>query len=261
MPFAHHRDARIYWRMQGREGAPVILLLHGIGTDHSLFDPIVPLLIEDFRLLRIDHRGHGASDATPGDYSLDLMAGDVLAVMAAAGTPKALLCGVSLGGMVGMEFACSAPQHFNGMILACTSPDVREFFVERVKAVRQARSTAGIVDASMNALMSPGWRDAHPGYVDGARHALANMPVDGYAGCGAAIRDMNVLDRLGTVQLPVLVLAGEQDMPTPFAGHGDKIAAAIPGATTAMLPTGHWACVEEPELFARQIRDFAARLG
>lgn len=261
MPFAHHRDTRIFWRMQGREGAPVILLLHGIGTDHSLFDLIVPHLIEDFRLLRMDHRGHGVSDATAGDYSLDLLARDVLAVMAAAGVPKAVLCGVSLGGMVGMELACSAPHYFDGMILACTSPDVREFFVERVQAVREAGSMAGIVEASMNALLSPVWRAAHPGYVDGARHALAHMSVNGYAGCGAAIRDMNVLERLGAVQLPVLVLAGEQDAPTPFNGHGDKIAAAIPGATSIMLPTGHWACVEAPELFAQQIRDFAARLA
>lgn len=261
MPFATHRAARIYWRLQGRDEAPVIVLLHGIGTDHGLFDQIVPLLIDDFRLLRIDIRGHGASDATAGDYDLPLLAGDVLAVMDAADVSRAVLCGVSLGGMIGMELACSAPDRFAGMILACTSPDVREFFTERVLTVRKEGTAAGIADGSSRVLMSEEWRKAHPGYVDAVRYALSSISVDGYTGCGAAIRDMDVIDRLPSVQLPVLVLAGEKDAPTPFAGHGERIVETIPGADVAILPTGHWACVEAPDLFAAHVREFARNLA
>jgi 3-oxoadipate enol-lactonase/4-carboxymuconolactone decarboxylase len=259
MPFATAAGARIYWRLQGRDEAPVIVFLHGIGTDQTLFDAVVPLLIDEFRLLRIDLRGHGASDASSGDYSLNLLAGDVLAAMDAAGVPKATVCGLSLGGMVAMELGLQAPDRIAGLVLACSSPDISDFWRLRVAAVRQAGGTAGIAAAATGAVLSKDYAAANVGFIDGARYALSSMSVDGYAGCGAAIRDMDVLDRLPKMKLPVLVLAGECDLATPFAGHGDRIVAAVPGAQTAIMPTGHWACVEQPVAFAQIVRDFARR--
>ncbi|MFC4595795.1 alpha/beta fold hydrolase [Sphingobium tyrosinilyticum] len=257
MPFATHKGTRLYWRLQGLQGAPVIVLLHGIGADQTLFDAIVPFLIDEYRLLRVDFRGHGASDATAGDYSLDLLVGDVLAVMDAAGVDKATLCGVSLGGMVGMEAGLKAPDRFTGLILACTSPSLTDFWRGRVAAVREAGGMSGIAAAATGAVLSKDYAAAHPGFVDGARYALSHMSLDGYAGCGAAIRDMDVLDRLPGLDLPVLVLAGEQDLATPFTGHGDRIVAAIPGAQSLIMQTGHWACVEAPDQFAQAVREFA----
>ena len=85
---------------------------------------------------------------------------------------------------------------------------------------------------------------------------LLAVSADGYAGCCAAIRDMALLPRLSKIAVPSLVIAGTSDVSTPFAGHGDRIAAAIPGAQTAMLDTAHLAAVEAPAAFTAAIRDF-----
>jgi 3-oxoadipate enol-lactonase/4-carboxymuconolactone decarboxylase len=99
----------------------------------------------------------------------------------------------------------------------------------------------------------------HPARLAQARETLAAMDPRGYAGCAAAIRDMALAGRLAQIAAPALVIAGLADTATPFAGHGDRIAAAIPAAECVLLSTGHWACVEEPGAFADAIRDFVGR--
>src|SRR5579863_7144608 len=121
MPFAISKGARIFWRMQGRHDQPVIVMLNGIGTESAIYDRVIPLLWHEFRLLRIETRGHGASDAPPGDYDLDTLAADVVAAMDAAQVARAIVCGVSLGGMVAMALALKAPDRVDGLVLACTS--------------------------------------------------------------------------------------------------------------------------------------------
>ncbi|MHB8287307.1 MAG: 3-oxoadipate enol-lactonase, partial [Caulobacteraceae bacterium] len=74
MPFAHNAGARLYWKLDGEAGKPVLLLLNSIGTDMGSWDRALPHLLAQFRTLRMDARGHGASDATPGDYMLELLA-------------------------------------------------------------------------------------------------------------------------------------------------------------------------------------------
>ena len=109
MAFALNAGVRLHWRIDGAADKPVLVLLNSIGTDIALYDAAVPHLLSDVRVLRIDSRGHGASDAPDGDYSLDLLAGDVLSVMDAAGVETAAVCGTSLGGMVAMTLALKAP--------------------------------------------------------------------------------------------------------------------------------------------------------
>ena len=109
MPFAIREDVRLYWKLDGAPDLPVLILLNSIGTDMALWETSVPHLLPAFRLLRIDTRGHGASDAPDGDYSLAMLADDVIAVMDAAGVQTAAIAGVSLGGMIAMELALTYP--------------------------------------------------------------------------------------------------------------------------------------------------------
>lgn len=258
MPFVVTQDqARIYWRIQGDDDRPVMVLLNSIATDQTLYDPVLFALMRDFRLLRIDTRGHGASDAPAGDYTMDLLADDVLAVMDAAGVGHATLCGVSLGGMMSIALALKAPERIDALILACTSSYMgTEFWSQRVDTVR-AKGTAFVADAAISRLYSEGYAKANKALIDTARFSIAHMSAEGYAACGAAIRDMNFLPRLSEIAIPTLVIGGTMDMATPFEGHGDRIAAGIPHARVAMLEAGHLACIEDAEGFAAAVRDFA----
>jgi len=257
MPFAINKNCRIYWRLQGAADKPVIVLLNSIGTDQTLYDDVAPKLVSDFQLLRIDTRGHGASDAPAGDYTLDLLADDVLAVMDAAQVKKAIFCGISLGGMMSMKIALKAPDRVATLILACTSAvfDDPAFWTKRISDVR-ANGIASVADAGISRLFSEDFFNADKIAINTARNTLAMMSSEGYAGCGAAILRMNLLPELPKISVPTLVLGGSKDTATPFAGHGDRIAAAIPGAQSVILPAGHLASIEAPEAFAAAVRKF-----
>lgn len=246
MPFATRDGVRLYWRLQGEVGRPPLVLLHSIGTDATMWDRAAPALAKRFRLLRLDLRGHGASDAPDGDYALAGLAADVLAVMDAAGIDAAAVAGVSLGGMIALQLALDAPERVSALVPICTSVMMDEAsWNDRIATVR-AHGVAAIADAVMERFLSAAFSAANPAIVASIRAGLLATPREGYAGAGAAIRDMALLDRLIAVAAPTLVVAGTRDASTPFAGHGDRIAAAIPGATVATIDAGHLAPVEDP---------------
>lgn len=256
MPFSDGAGARIYWKLEGAADKPALVLLNSIGTDMSLWDRCVPLLLNDFRLLRIDTRGHGASDAPGGDYSLPMLASDVVSVMEAAGIDKAAIAGVSLGGMIAMELALTHPERITQLALICTSASMdRSVWVERIKAVREG-GTAAIAEAALGRFFTPAFAASHSGIVESTRHALVSMPRDGYAGAGAAIRDMDVAGRLGRIEAPTLVVTGERDVSTPYAGHGEHLVSGIAGATLARVDSAHLPPLEAPGPLAAALRGF-----
>jgi 3-oxoadipate enol-lactonase/4-carboxymuconolactone decarboxylase len=252
--------ANLHWRSEGTTSAPTLVLLNSIGTDLSLYDAVVPYLAGAFRLLRLDTRGHGLSDAPDGDYDLEHLARDVLDVMDAAEVETAVLCGVSLGGMMAMRAALLSPQRVDGLVLACTSAAMdRAAWQARVQTVR-AQGMGAIVDLAIGRFVSEVYRVANPEGVRRLREGLLATPAAGYAGCAAAIRDMALLDAICGITTPTLVIAGALDVSTPFLGHGDKIAAAIGQASVVQLDTAHLPPIEDPSGFAQVIAQFARRL-
>jgi 3-oxoadipate enol-lactonase / 4-carboxymuconolactone decarboxylase len=260
MPFATNAGARLYWKSDGALSRRPLLLLNSIGTDMGSWDRALPHLLPAFRVLRMDARGHGASDAPAGEYSLDLLADDALAVLDAAGVEQAVVCGVSLGGMIAMTLALKAPRRVSSLIPACTSPRMDEqTWRARIAAV-QAGGTAAIAEAALGRFVSPAFAQTHADVVDSLRAGLLAQSAEGYAGCGAAIRDMDLVGRLPAIATPTLVIGGERDVSTPFADHGRRIAEAIPDAQTSLLDAGHLAQVEAPTAFAAAVASFVRRL-
>ena len=258
MAFASNQGVRLYWRLDGEPDKPALLLLNSIGTDMSLWDRVVPLLLPKCRVLRMDARGHGASDAPAGDYSLETLASDALAVMDAAGVQVAAVCGLSLGGMIAMTLALRAPQRLSALICACTSAQMDvEAWRTRVDTVR-TQGMAAITDMALQRFFSDLFARAHPEVTASVRTGLLTMSPDGYAGCGGAIRDMDLAGRLAAIAAPALVICGSRDVSTPFEGHGERILAAIPGARSVTLDAAHLACLETPDAFAGAVRDFLA---
>jgi 3-oxoadipate enol-lactonase/4-carboxymuconolactone decarboxylase len=256
MAFANNGGVRLYWRLEGAADRPVVLLLNSIGTDLGLWDFVVPHLLPRFRLLRMDTRGHGASDAPAADYSLADLASDSLAVMTAAGVERAAVCGVSLGGMVAMQLALQAPERLTALVLTCTSPAMdQDIWRARVETVR-GEGLASITEAAMGRFFSERFARQHPDIVQTVRTGLLASSAEGYAGCAAAIRDMDLADRLPSIGLPTLVVTGSKDVSTPAEGHGDRLAAAIPGARSISLSTAHLPCLESPVALASVISNF-----
>jgi 3-oxoadipate enol-lactonase/4-carboxymuconolactone decarboxylase len=260
MPFVTHADARLFWRQDGDPAKPPLLLLNSIGTDHASWDRALPFLLPHVLVIRMDTRGHGASDAPPGDYSLDLLAADAASVLDAAGLAAAAICGVSLGGMIAITLAIRNPQRVNALVAACTSPCMdAQAWVTRIATVRSG-GTAAIVEAALGRFFTASFASMRPDLTGGIRAGMLAMSAEGYAACGAAIRDMDLRPHLASIAVPTLVIAGERDISTPFEGHGRLIAEAVPGARLAMLDAPHLAQAETPAAFAAAVLSFLGTL-
>ncbi|MGH8255374.1 MAG: 3-oxoadipate enol-lactonase [Steroidobacteraceae bacterium] len=260
MSFANHDGVRLYWRLDGAEDRPVLLLLNSLGTDMSLWDRAAVHLLGQFRLLRMDVRGHGASDAPAGDYRLDELARDALAVMDAAQVQRATVCGISLGGMIAMALALQAPARLTALICACTSAQINaQAWAKRVDTVR-TQGMRVIVDLVMQRYFDDAFRRTHPELCVSVLTGLLAMNADGYAGCGAAVRDMDLIGRIGAIRMPVLLISAKRDISMPFSSHGERILAALGGARHVSLDAAHLACVEAPGAFAAAVRGFVSEV-
>lgn len=261
MPFATHQGHRLYWKLEGEAGRPALVLLNSIGTDMGLYDLIAPPLLREFRLLRMDNRGHGASDAPAGEYSLEDLAGDTLAVMDAAGIDRAAICGVSLGGMIAMQVALDAPQRVSALILACTSPALDGAAWESRIATLRAGGMAAIIDLVIGRFFSPATRAHRPELVETVRAGLMAMNPDGYAGCGAALRDLDLRPFLSDIVAPTLIIAGEHDISMPFAANGQLLDEAFPDARVKLVDTAHLCVLEDPTAVAGAMLGFLRSLA
>ncbi|AOF96362.1 alpha/beta fold hydrolase [Sphingobium sp. RAC03] len=253
MAFCQRPGANIYWKRDGRDAAPALVLLNSIGTDMDLWDGVLPHLRDRFALLRIDTRGHGGSVAEPGDYSLGMLADDVLAVADAAGFDSFSIAGVSLGGMIGMEVALHAPGRIKKLLPICTSATMDSaLWNDRIAKVR-GEGMAAIADLAMGRFLSDA---TEPAIYEAVRRQLLSMDAEGYAGCGAAIRDMDLGDRIAGVTCPTLVVTGSRDTSTPLEGHGEHLLTYIPGAAHVALEAAHLAPLEAPDALAGVITSF-----
>jgi 3-oxoadipate enol-lactonase len=213
-----------------------------------MWDRQVPSLAERLRVVRYDHRGHGRSPVPPAPYDLADLGADALALLDRLGAERVHWCGLSLGGMVGMWLAINAPERIDRLVLCCTSAKLGppSMWAERAAAVRE-HGVDAIADAGIGRWLTAGFIESDPETTAEIRAMLAATPAEGYAACCGVIEHMDLLDRLGEVRAPTLVVAAAQDPATP-PEHGERIAACIPGARIVVIEdAAHLAAVEQPE--------------
>lgn len=258
MPFSTQTGPRIYWKLEGCDEAPALVLLNSIGTDMGLWADCLPHLRKSFRVLTIDTRGHGASDIVSGDYTLGVLASDVFGSMDAAGLSSAAIAGVSLGGMIAMEMALSQPERCDALALICTSATMdKAAWADRVFKVRTS-GMPGLVDVLMGRFLSQQFTAREPAVAASIRRGLLNMDPAGYSGCAAAIRDMDIARRITAISQPTAVMTGDLDSSTPLAGHGDYLLASIAGSKHVGLSSAHLAPLEAPETLVAHLTAFFA---
>jgi 3-oxoadipate enol-lactonase len=234
----HHLD-------EGPRDAPVIVLSGSLGSTLQMWRPQVAELTERFRVIRVDHRGHGGSPVPEGPYTIPDLAGDVLALLDDLGLDRVAWCGLSMGGMVGMYLASEAPHRLSSLTLCCTSsyfPD-KTVWVERIAAVRE-KGTAPIAAGVASRWFTPAWAEQNPDAVAEATDMIAGTPDDGYLACCQAVEAWDHRERLGSIALPTLVIAGDADPSTPVEPHARTIADGIPGARLEVLHAAHLATIE-----------------
>ena len=243
--------------VSGAGGAPVLVLAGSLGTDRSMWDAQVVGLSEAARVVRYDHRGHGASPVPAGPYALADLGADVLGLLDRLGVERAAFCGLSLGGMVGMWLAANAPARIERLVIVCSSAHLppAEGWLARARTVRAARSTEAVAGAVLARWVTPSFAAERPDELRRLRAMLVATPPEGYASCCEAIAAMDLRPDLGRIEAPTLVIAGEDDPATP-PHHGELIARGIGGARFERLaPAAHLANVEQADAVTRLVRD------
>jgi 3-oxoadipate enol-lactonase/4-carboxymuconolactone decarboxylase len=256
MPVLHIGDTTCFYRLEGREGSPVLVLSHSLGQDHGMWDPQATDLASDFRILRYDIRGHGASAVTPGDYRIEQLGADVLALADALNVERFAFCGLSLGGMIGQWLAANAPDRLTAVVLANSSPRADAAGMEARRSTVLANGMAAVGDLVMGRYFSPESLAADSATVATARRTLLGTEPSGYAACCAAIRDMDQTAAISTIRVPTLIISGDRDVSLPWNGHGQVLARHIAGAQVVHLPTAHLSNLEAPRSFTAAVRRF-----
>ncbi|ODU21685.1 MAG: 3-oxoadipate enol-lactonase [Sphingomonas sp. SCN 67-18] len=249
---------RIAYRFDGPSDAPVLLLSNSLGTAMGMWAPQLPAFTRDYRVLRYDSRGHGASDAPAGGYAMDRLGRDVVELADALQLARFHFCGLSLGGMVGQWLGILEPDRLINLILANTSGYMGppSGWDARIAAAL-GQGMAPLAEASVTRWFTPGFAARDRAAIRPVEAMLLATDPVGYAGCCAAIRDMDMRRTATLIDAPTLVIGGAQDPATP-AAHGEALAAAIAGARLTMLDAAHLSNVEQPEAFAQAVLDHIA---
>jgi len=256
MPKINADGCAIHVEVEGPERAPILMLSNSLGTNLHMWDEQVAPFTRHFRLVRFDRRGHGQSAVPKGPYSFERLGRDVLAILDGLGIERINWCGLSMGGMEGQWLGANAASRIDKLILSNTScyfPD-KTMWDGRIKLVRE-KGLAEIVDANMERWFTPEFRQRSPQAMARMREMFLATDVEGYVGCGAAIRDMDHRPLLAKIHAPTLVIAGKHDPATTLEA-GEFLAQHIAGARLAVLDAAHIANMEQPQAYADTVLGF-----
>jgi 3-oxoadipate enol-lactonase len=220
-----------------------------------MWAPQMTDLLDHFQVLRYDVRGHGASATPAGDYTLDQLGQDVLALADKLKLPRFAFCGISMGGAVGQWLAMNAPQRLTKLILANTAPKFGspETWDARRKAVLESGMQA-IVEATMQRFFSA--ENQQSVWGQSTRAIVLGTDPTGYAACCTALRDADTRSELGKISASTLIIGSDQDPSTPWEGNGSVLARDIPRAKAVRLETAHLSNLEQPRAFTTAVLDF-----
>jgi 3-oxoadipate enol-lactonase len=256
MSIFDNNGTRLYYELEGRDDAPLLVLSNSLGTTLDMWAPQMPALLQHFRVLRHDARGHGRSDVTPGPYTIVQLGEDVLALMDHLGIARAHFCGLSMGGMIGMWLGTHHAQRLDRLVLCNTAAKIGtpDTWNPRIAKV-EAEGMASIVDIVLDRWFTAGYRQRAPEQVAIVRGMLLDTAPAGYSANCAAVRDMDQRAEIAAITVPTLVIAGTHDGSTP-AADGRAVADAIPGARYVELDAAHLSNWEQSEQFTQALLGF-----
>ena len=240
---------------EGLADAPPVLLGASLGTTHAMWDELAADLSRDFRLVRFDTRGHGASPAPASSYTVEGLAADVLALADMLGIDRFGYVGLSLGGAIGQVLGIRHGERLTSLALCCTAPvfGSPETWRERAAQVR-SDGVGGLVEPTLERWFTPAYRKAHPDRVARVMDMFRGTPPAGYAGCCDALGEYDVSEQLAAISAPTLVVAGADDPGTP-PSVGAAMVEAIPGSRLVVIDdAAHIANVAQPEAFNAAVR-------
>jgi len=250
---------KMNYELSGREGAPVVMLSHSLGSSLIMWNPQLEVLEPHYQVLRYDTRGHGGSSAPSGAYTFEMLGEDVLGLLDALDIEKVHFVGLSMGGMIGQCLALNHPERLGKLVLCDTAAllpeEAQPIWQERIKLARE-KGIEAQVGETLERWFTPAFLRQDPPEVKRIREQFLSTPVNGYIGCSEAIRRLNYLERLSEIKMATLIMVGEEDPGTPVAA-AEAMQQRIAGSSLVALPSAaHLSNVEQAEAFNRALISF-----
>ncbi len=239
---------------------PAVVFLHGFPHNRTLWAPQLGGLMARARCVAPDLRGFGESEIS-GPYSIDGYADDVVAMLDALGIERAVIAGLSMGGYVAFAIWRRHRARVRALILADTRPgadseDTKEKRREMIRTAR-AKGSGAIADAQIGGMVGKTTRTRHPDIADAVHRMLTMAPVEGVVGAlEAMIARPDSTPTLATIDVPTLIIVGDEDVLTPPA-ESRAMHAAIAGSRLEIIEgAGHVSNVERPAAFNHVTSEF-----
>ena len=251
----------ISYAIQGENQKPALVLSNSLATDRGMWQLVLPQLLQDYLVITYDTRGHGLSKCAPNNIQLADLAEDVIAILDSANIQKAFFAGISLGGMTGLTMALHHPDRLMGLI-ACNCRgriDAAgiEAWNQRIEVARKGGGMHALAESSISRWFSKDYIDANPELMKKMAEIVSKNSVDGFESCIRAIQNVRMMDDLHKIKIPVLLVAGAQDMGAPPA-EMQLIADQIKASQLIVLdPCGHISSMQRPEEFVKLVQGFA----
>lgn len=218
MPTFTSNDAQINYQTFGDAANPALIFSNSLGTNFKMWQPQIDFFQQDFFVICYDTRGHGASSAPQGPYSIDQLGQDVVNLLDHLNVEKATFCGISMGGLTGQWLAIHRPERFNQVVVCNSAAKIgqEQAWNDRAALVRE-QGLQPIASTAASRWFTEPFIQSNATVVNNLQNDLAAGSAEGYASCCEALAKADVREQLKDISVPVLVVAGQQDPITTVA--------------------------------------------
>ena len=247
----------IAYRFDGPQDGRVLLVANSLMANGSMWDWNVPALADRYRVLRYDKRGHGKSGVAPGPYSIAQLADDAVGLLDVLKIEKVHFMGLSIGGMIGQQLGARYPERILSLSLCNTASEMppRSLWEDRFQTAR-SQGLASLVDGTIGRWFTAPFVERAPHDIEKVRQMILATNVEGYIGCGSAVRDMAQSTMLLKIKAPTLVLSGRHD-PACTVDQGIVLNRLIDGSQIVIIEdAAHLSNIEQPARFNQAVREF-----
>ncbi len=262
MRFAAVGGLTLHYTREGlRDGAPLVFI-NSLGTDLRMWDALAAHLAARFPIIRCDQRGHGLSDCPAGPYSIRDLADDLDGLLAYLEVTEAILIGISVGGMVALDYAAAHGERVRALVLCDTAARIgaADMWNARIEAIRKD-GMAAVGEAILARWFMPDFAQQRPADYRGYYNMLVRTPAAGYTATCEALRDADLSDAAASIETRSLVLCGSADVATP-PSLARGLAEALPDARFELIDqAAHLPPLEQPDATAAKIERFLRENG
>ncbi|HKJ53628.1 MAG TPA: 3-oxoadipate enol-lactonase [Gammaproteobacteria bacterium] len=250
-------NASLHYAVDGDPGGLPVVFANSLGTDFRLWDQLLPRLPRGLRILRFDKRGHGLSGCPSGDYTMSELVEDTAQLLRALEFRDCLFVGLSIGGLIAQGLAATHPELVRAIVISNSAARVGtvQLWQERIEMLR-AGGIEALADNIMERWFAASFRRERYLELAAWRNMLTRTPLEGYIGCCAAIAGCDMSAQAAQLNLPALLIAGNEDGSVP-PEVVRATAELIPGSRfETIVDAGHLPCVEQPDEYARILGEF-----